>query len=503
MGGRGKKAVLNSVTALCQEFVAVICGFILPRLILRSYGSTYNGLTTSITQFLSCAVLLRAGIGGATRAALYKPLASNDQDRINAIMSATNVFMKKIARILLILIAVFSCVYPLFFIKEFDWFFSFSLFLIIGLSTFAESLFGITYIMLLQADQRLYMASVVRSLVYILSTGISALLIISGAGIHLVKLGGALAFCIYPVFLNIYVRRKYKLDLCVAPDNNSISQRWDAFWHQVANFVMNNTDTAILTIFTNSISVSVYSVYNLVINGLKKLIMTFTNGLEGAFGNMIASESQEVVETNFYLINYLMFSIATIVDTCSILLILPFVSIYTRGVTDAEYIQPIFAIIIIAAHYFNCIRQPYQLIVQAAGHYTQTKRGSIIEPIINISLSVVFVIKYGLVGVAVGTLVATLFRTVQYAVYVSNHLVKGAVRDLLFRLLLSICEILIIIFAAKAIPFGDVSSYWTWIVSGVVYLGVSVLVVAVFSSVFYRTELKLFIRKLKGVFRKR
>ena len=67
---RTKKAIINTFAGLMYETVALICGMILPRLILRSFGSSYNGITTSITQFLSVIALLRSGIGGVTRAAL-------------------------------------------------------------------------------------------------------------------------------------------------------------------------------------------------------------------------------------------------------------------------------------------------------------------------------------------------------------------------------------------------------------------------------------------------
>ena len=88
---RSKKLALNTLFSLLEELVAIICGFILPRLILSAFGSKYNGITTSITQFLSCAVLLRAGIGGVTRAALYKPLANHDKNKIDSKgMSAIN-----------------------------------------------------------------------------------------------------------------------------------------------------------------------------------------------------------------------------------------------------------------------------------------------------------------------------------------------------------------------------------------------------------------------------
>ena len=61
---RSKRALVNTLYGLLYEAVALACGMILPRLILGAFGSTYNGITNSITQFLSAISLLRAGIGG-------------------------------------------------------------------------------------------------------------------------------------------------------------------------------------------------------------------------------------------------------------------------------------------------------------------------------------------------------------------------------------------------------------------------------------------------------
>ena len=146
---RSKKTVKNTVFSLIEDFVAIVCSFIIPKLILSRFGSVYNGLTTSITQFLSCAILLRSGIGGATRAALYKPLAEKNNKEISSIIKATDIFMKKIGLILLAFIVLFAAFYPMIIHTNFTWFFTFSLFLIIGISTFAESFFGITYLILL------------------------------------------------------------------------------------------------------------------------------------------------------------------------------------------------------------------------------------------------------------------------------------------------------------------------------------------------------------------
>ena len=99
MKSRSGKAMRNTAFQLLLEVVTAVCGFILPRLILSNFGSTYNGITQSITHFLSCIAILKSGIGSVTRVALYKPLAQNDSVGISKVVNATEGFMRRIALI--------------------------------------------------------------------------------------------------------------------------------------------------------------------------------------------------------------------------------------------------------------------------------------------------------------------------------------------------------------------------------------------------------------------
>lgn len=499
---RGKKTALNTLMSILAEVATVICGFILPRLILRSFGSQYNGLTTSITQFLSMAVLLRGGIGGATRAALYAPLAKKDKAEVNAIMTATDLFMKKIGIILGCAIVAFASVYGFITIKEFDWFFTFSLFIIISLSTFVENFAGVTYLILLQADQKLWIASLIGIVGTVLNTILAAILIHLGAGIHLVKLGSSLVFIAKPIAMQIYVRRHYRLDLSVKPDNQAISQRWDAFWHQLASFVMNNTDVMVLTLFTNMREVSVYSIYHMVFHNINRIIVSFTSGLEAAFGNMIARGEKKTLQETFSLIEWLIFSLSTLICSVTILLVFEFVTLYTKGVYDVEYIRPMFAYLAISAEFFNCIRLPSVFVTWAAGKYKETRNGAIVEPIINIVVSVVFVIRYGLVGVAVGTVAATLFRTVQYGWFASKYVVERNQWILPGRLLVSFVEMAIIFLIWKAFGINPADNYLAWAIHGVICCLTAGIVIFLFSIVLFRKDMKNTLVRLKNIHRK-
>ena len=82
---RSKKLANNTISSLILQITTIICGFILPRLILGHFGSEINGLVNSITQFLSIIAFLDLGVGAVFQSSLYRPLAENDNDSLSKI----------------------------------------------------------------------------------------------------------------------------------------------------------------------------------------------------------------------------------------------------------------------------------------------------------------------------------------------------------------------------------------------------------------------------------
>lgn len=503
---RTKKVVLNSSIAIVGQIVSLICSFILPRLILTHFGSAYNGITSSISQFIECVVLLRAGVGGVTRAALYKPLAEGDNEAISGIVNATQNFMRKVAYIFAAGLVVLACVYPFAVSDEFDWFFSFSLVLILGISTFAQNYFGITYQILIQSDQKNYIYSIVSIFSTVLNTIIASTLILLGAGIHIVKLGSAIAFSLNPILLNLYVKRKYRLDPAIKPNTKAISQRWDAFAQQVAAFINNNTDLVILTLFTNLKEVSVYTVYYMIANRLKTLVLTLTTGIEASFGNVLAKGEFNVLQKSFKIYELLIFSVSTFVFTCTMILIEPFIMVYTFGVNDVNYSRVVFGMLMCVNQFLFCIRLPYQMLTDAIGHFKQTRNGAIFEAVMNICLSIILVIKYGIIGVTIGTLCALLFRTFQYAIYSSRVVLKRNIGVMIKLLFVSICEglcsVCIMNFFKRIKLIPTINSYFNWILFAICTALVTTIVIIMGSVIFYYNDFKSLLIKMKSIVRK-
>ena len=148
---RTKKALLNIVTKIIYQLVAMITGLITPRLILQAFGSTYNGAASSIAQFLGMISLLTMGIAGATRVELYQTLSKNDVDGTSRIVRATEKSFQRVGYSLVAYTLILLFVMPLILGDEIPLIDVILLVLIAAGSSFGHYYFGQTYFLLLQA----------------------------------------------------------------------------------------------------------------------------------------------------------------------------------------------------------------------------------------------------------------------------------------------------------------------------------------------------------------
>lgn len=496
---RTKRIVLTVGTSLLSEGVALICGLILPKMILTSFGSEYNGITQSISQFISYISLMKAGIGGATGVALYKPLAENDTKEISEVLASTEKFMRKITLIFVLFIIGLSIVYPLFIVKDYGWFFTASLIFIISISTFGQYYFGFTYQTLLSADQKDYITTLLEILTTILNTIVAVILMNQHRSLHVVKLGSSLVNLITPLFLYFYCRKKYHL-MKVNPSEDKIPQKWDAAAHEVASFINNNTDVIILTLFSDMKEISVYTVYHYVIANLKKIVTKFTVGFAAAFGDMYARNEIDAMHKNLGIFELLIYSFTSVLYSVALVMMTPFILIYTDGVSDVNYVRPIFSLILILGGMFNCFRVPYRAITIAAGHYKQTRNGAILEAVINIVVSVVCVILFGLVGVAIGTLFAMAFRTLQYVIYLSKNIMYRKISYFVKHVVICFAIVVAVFLISRLYMPVFFHGWSTWIVYAVINTLLAAALTLATDYLFYKEDFMNFFNKIIGIF---
>lgn len=452
---RNKKLLLNTGMGVIQQLVTIICGFILPRFFLKNYGSEVNGLISSMSQFLGFISLLEMGIGPVIQANLYKPLADKDVGRISEIVVSAEKFFRKIAYIFLAYIVVLSILFPMVLATEFDPFFTISLLLIIAISTIAQYFFGATYQVLLNADQKSYVQMSLQTVAVILNAVICIVLMNTGASVHVVKLVSASIFVLRPIGQMIYVKRNYPLNKKITLVGEPIKQKWNGFAQHVSATVATNANVVVLTFLSTLSNVSIYSVYHLVANGVSTIVMTAASGLEPFLGNIIAQDDEKTLKTSFELIEWLVHCCVTVLFTIAAIAIIPFVTFYTNGITDVNYIQPLFGYLLVLAYMMQCLRIPYFRIIKAAGHFKQTQNGSFIMAAINIIVSVVLVSHFGLIGVALGMLCAMAFHTCYSVWYLRKKILNRSVFYFVKHIIADAVVLIVSFMATAWIKLGE------------------------------------------------
>ena len=485
---RTKKALLNIISSGLYQVVSIVCGLIVPRLILVNYGSTYNGVYASLTQILGMISILTLGLAGATRVELYKSLAINDVLGTSRIMKATRNFMHKVGLILLVYTVILLAIYPFTSHNSLTFLENDLLILIVCLSVFGEYYFALPNKTLLMADQTGYIAQNIYTTARITETLITVLFVSIGCSIFVVKGASSLIFLLAPISLNIYVRKKYKLVKDCEPDNTGIKNRNAVMFHSIANIIHNHSDIVLLTLFADAKVLSVYSVYYLVLGKMKSIMQIFTNGLEAVFGNMWVKGEMDTLRRRFAMCEHGLYSFVGIVFSCVGVLIIPFIRLYTEGVTDVNYIIISFAILATLTEAIYCIREPYVILVQAAGKYAETKTGAAVEASINLVLSLILVVPLGLNGVIIGTLIANVFRTVQYALFASKNILKASVMHTVTKIIWLITAVAIIVliyvFGISKIDFA--AGWFGWIIRSIVVFVMACIIVFAMSYIFYR-----------------
>lgn len=485
---RKKLLAKNTVASLLAQITALVCGFILPRQFLQYFGSEVNGLVNSITQFLGVISFLELGVGAVVQSSLYKPLADDDKPQVSRVIVSANKFFRRLAQILLVYVLILIAVYPLIANQNFGYLYTATLIAAISISSFAQYYFGIVNSLLLNADQRGYIQYNAQTITVLLNTLVCAIMIKFGGSVQMVKLTTSLIYLARPLVLRIYVNRKYKIDWKIQYDEEPIKQKWNGVAQHVAAVVLDGTDTIVLTLLSTLSNVSIYSVYFMVIKGVKTLFLSMTSGIQSLLGELWAKQELDELRDTFGWSEWCIHTGTTYVFACTAALIVPFVRVYTAGINDANYIQQTFAILLTLANAMHCLRLPYNIMVLAAGHYKQTQRNYIVAAIINIVLSVLTVKAWGLIGVAIGTLAAMAYQTLWLVLYDSKHFVfrpmKAIIKQFVVDGITAVCIVtLSFVFKLQSV------SYVSWVLLAIVTALLAAVITVIFNLIAYKSKM--------------
>lgn len=501
---RSRKFFYNTLFTALLQVVTIISTFIIPRFMLKYYGSEINGLVTSITQFVAYFNLVEAGLSGAAVYALYKPLADKDNDRISEIVSASKKFYLQAGYIFVSLTVGLAVFYPLYVtVDGFSPVMMGVLVLVLGANGCLEFFTLAKYRVLLTADQKTYVVSISSIVQIAVQTGIIALLSVFEVNIVVVRAVAILSIVLRTIILNIYCRVKYKnINYKAKPDMKALDKRWDAMFLQVLGVIHTGTTVLLLTIIVKDLTlVSVYSIFHIVVSGLNKVLGIFQSGLSASFGDVIVrgetktlQKTYKEFELGFYLIMTFLYGVAFV-------MMMPFVKLYTGGLEDSSiYIQPAIAYLMLIDGVAYSIKNPQGMLVISAGMYKETRWRTLAQGLIALVGGAILAFPFGIYGILAASIASNIYRDFDLFFFSAKRITGlsplHSFKNIAVRLL-SLGTILLPFF------FFDIqaNSWFEWVLYSFAvcaYAGVVLLVFAlIFDFKLLKNGIKRFIRIFK------
>ena len=497
---RTKVALFNSLSTAIYQVVVMIVGFITPKILLSEYGSEINGIVSSITQFITYFNLVEAGIAGAAVYALYKPLAENDHHRISVIVSSAKKFYVQAGLIFTLLVLALSIIYPFFVeVEGLSFALIFILVFVLGAKGFFEFFTLAKYRVILTADQKTYVISNTSSIYIIIQTLIILILAKLHCNVVFVYALAIIAVFVRSTILMIYVRRKYKyINYNAEVDEKALDKRWDALFLQVVQAVQTGAPVVIATIFTSLKEVSIYTVYNMVLTGINGVLSIFINGLYASFGDIIARKEQKKLQSVYKEFEFLYYVIITFVFSVAMIMIMPFIKLYTSNITDAEYMQPVIGFLFVLNGILYSLKNPQGMLIMSAGLYKETKVQCSIQAGIIMVLGILLAPKFGIIGILIASCVSNIYRDIDMAIFVPKHVTKLDCLDSFIRMVTVLLLITICVLPTLFINI-NVNSYLDWILSAIIVSICTMCIILIYCIIFERKQFLGLINRFKNI----
>lgn len=462
---RTAKFIKNTLATGLMQVVAMISGFIIPKIMLMFYGSEINGIVTSITQLISYLTLLEAGLSGATVFSLYKPIADHDIYGINRILTAAKNLYYKTGHIFSCMVVLCAALYP-FFVQTttLDYEELFFLFLILGINGVLEFYTLAKYRALLTADQKTWVISLASIIQIVLNIIIIASLAYAGFSIVIVRAAAVTAIFARTYLLWKYCRDHYNfLDFTVPPNNEAMNQRWDALYLQILGAIHQGAPILIATFLLSLLDVSIYAIFNLVILGLNSLLGIFMTGLTSGFGDLIARGEREPFKKAFSEFEFIYIITITVIYSTMFFSFQPFISLYTKG-SDISYYYPLFAFLMAWNGFAYNIKNPFGMLVISAGKYRETRLPTTIQGAIELIGGIALALPFGLNGIVMASILSNVYRDIEFLFFAPRHLTHMPIGHTVKLWTVNTLLLIFAFWTSSLLPFPEMGNYLRWVI---------------------------------------
>ena len=470
-----QKSFLNLVAGLSYQIISISMGLILPYLFITNLGSESNGLLSSVGQVFTCLGLLEAGVSTATIQALYKPISAKDKKNINEILSATDFYYRKTGIWYIVTVSILIIVFPYLIDSELS---TRTIRLVIalqGIGAVTTYFVQAKYNLFLRAEGKNYILSLIMLVTLIVRNFGKIIAIWLGFNVVAVQIVHLSAIVLEAGIICFYIKSHYKwINLKEKPDFEAIGQKSTVFVQSVAWMVFNHTDVLLLTVITRDLKIiSVYSIYSTVFETAQNIMNAARESFQYKIGR-VAQQEENKLDSFFEGYSLKILALSLIVFSSVYLISSPFISLYTRNVTDIDYLIAGVSELFFVYKLLYGIRSMNRQLIEANGHFRQTQRIAILEAVLNLTISIALVYRFGIRGVLAGTVISLIVSVSWYMLYLKKNVVKAAIIAQT-KYLLMCCPIIIGIILIGYFKLISVSS-WTGLIFSAGGIGILLLI---------------------------
>ena len=488
---RTAKGVKNVFVTMSLYFVSMLLAFFSRKIFIDYLGEDLMGLSTTVLNILGFLNLAELGITSAIATALYKPLYENNKKVISDIVSIFNYLYYIVGTMIFVAGIILSFFLPQIFkntVDIFDIYITYFAFFISMLITYFVSYKQL----LLTADQRNYVVMVWTKAFQFIKVicQIVALFYFDASYITWIVFEFIFGI-VYGFWINTRVSKYYPwLDnsfsvgrkTILIPEYKMIFKRiGQIIPHKLGGFVLGQTDNIVLFAVTSSLAmITIYNNYLILIGSVVLIFSVSSTGLYAGVGNLVAHGNQKNSIKLFYELSALYFFIGGVVTITISFLTQPFVVLWLG---DKFLLDPVICYLILLNTVIGVYRIPVEMFLNGYILYKDIW-APIVEATLNLGLSIILGIKFGLIGVVLGTTVSLLIiPCIWRPIFLFREGFKISIRRYVFQVFTYLITLLLAYFLIRLIVNSSIMFHN----DSFLFFFINAFIIFVFSVVIYGT----------------
>lgn len=402
---RTKNAFRNIVFGIILKFYQVIIPFLLRTEMIRCLGLEYVGLNSIFSSVLQVLSLAELGVGVAMVFSMYKPIAMDDTEKINALMALYRKYYRIIGWVIFIGGLLIIPFLPNVIKGELPA--DINLYVLYALNLWATVLSYWLFAYkncLINAYQRTDISSKILIVTSTIQYCFQAIAIYS-RNYYAYVLTTIFVQIVTNVATSVIVNKaypQYRPEGELSKGEVKIINRKikDLFTSKIGSVILNAGNTLVISAFLGVHVVGIYQNYYYIMSSIMSFIAIALSSITAGLGNSLVTETKQ---KNYNTFNSITFLIAWISGFCST----SFLCLYQPFMTEwigKEGVLP-FGIVICLIFYFYVyeINQMLNIFKDAAGIWHEDRFRPLVVALTNLSLNLLTVQSCGLYGVVLST----------------------------------------------------------------------------------------------------